>query len=56
MSAPRITIITVCFNSVATIADTLSAVATQRNAHYEHLVVDGASTDGTVELVQRFSP
>lgn len=56
MSAPRITIITVCFNSIATIADTLSAVATQRNAHYEHLVVDGASIDGTVELVRGFSP
>ncbi|HEX7812191.1 MAG TPA: glycosyltransferase family 2 protein [Burkholderiales bacterium] len=56
MSAPRITVITVCFNSVATIADTLSAVAMQRNSDYEHVVVDGASADGTVELVRNFSP
>jgi len=56
MSNPKITVVTVCFNSAATIGDALSAVAMQRNADYEHIVVDGASTDGTVELVRNFSP
>ena len=52
----KISIITVCFNSAQTIHDTLSAVAAQEGADCEHLVIDGASTDGTVEIVRGFRP
>jgi len=44
-------IITVCYNNGATIADTLRSVAAQTWPHYEHIVVDGASRDNTAEVV-----
>lgn len=54
MSAPlRISIVTVSFNSAATIADSLESVASQRYPHVEHIVVDGASSDGTQAVVRQ---
>jgi glycosyltransferase len=50
----RVTIITVAFNAAKTIADTLSSVASQTHPDVEHIVVDGASTDGTQDIVERF--
>ncbi|MCM1067308.1 MAG: glycosyltransferase [Muribaculaceae bacterium] len=44
-------IITVCYNASATIARTLASVAEQSFADYEHLIIDGASTDATVAIV-----
>lgn len=49
----KITIITVSFNSAATISDTLRSVAKQSYADLEHIVIDGGSTDGTVAIVSR---
>ena len=46
-----ITVITVCFNSGATIANTLQSVARQTWPHVEHIVIDGASTDNTLATV-----
>jgi glycosyltransferase involved in cell wall biosynthesis len=51
----KITVITVCYNSAATIADTLRSVANQTYPLIEHIVVDGLSKDGTVEIVNQFS-
>lgn len=51
---PTISIITVSFNSAATIRDTIESVLSQDYPHVEYIVVDGASTDGTVELVQAY--
>ena len=48
----RLSVITVCFNSAATIADTLSSVAAQEGVEIEHIVVDGASTDGTLDAIR----
>jgi glycosyltransferase involved in cell wall biosynthesis len=50
-SKPKLSIITVCFNSVDTIADTIDSVAEQNYPNVEHIVVDGGSTDGTRELI-----
>jgi len=49
----KITVITVSYNSAATIADTMCSVASQTYPDIEHAVVDGASTDGTLEVVKR---
>ncbi|MDD5175196.1 MAG: glycosyltransferase family 2 protein [Sterolibacterium sp.] len=43
--------ITVCFNSQATIEDTLKSVATQTYADVEHIIVDGGSSDDTMAIV-----
>lgn len=48
----KVSIVTVAYNSVATIANTLSSVAAQGHADIEHIVVDGASTDGTLAILQ----
>ena len=51
---PTISVITVSFNSRETIADTIESVAAQTYPRIEHIVVDGASTDGTLEVLQRY--
>lgn len=49
-----ISVITATWNSESTLADCLTSVSRQNYANIEHVVVDGASTDGTVELINRF--
>ena len=49
----KVSIITVSFNSEATIGDTLRSVSAQTHADIEHIVVDGASSDGTLEVVRQ---
>jgi glycosyltransferase involved in cell wall biosynthesis len=48
--AMKISVITVCFNSAATISDTLRSVVDQTHPDVEHVIVDGGSRDDTVEL------
>ncbi len=50
----KITIITASFNSAATIETTLSSVASQTNANVEHIIVDGGSTDGTLDIIDKY--
>jgi glycosyltransferase involved in cell wall biosynthesis len=52
-AAPSITVVTVVKDAVADLPRCLESVARQRYPRLEHLVVDGASTDGTVELLRR---
>lgn len=47
----KVSIVTVTFNSAATVADTLRSVATQTHPDIEHIIVDGASTDATLRIV-----
>ena len=56
MSANPLTIsvITVCFNSANTIARALQSVVEQDWTHIEHIVIDGASTDGTVRVIEQY--
>jgi len=51
----KISVITVSFNSVTTIGETIQSVAAQDYLNREHLIVDGASTDGTADLIRRQS-
>jgi glycosyltransferase involved in cell wall biosynthesis len=49
---PTITIITPCLNAAATLPATLASVRDQRYPRLEHIVIDGGSTDGTVDLLR----
>jgi glycosyltransferase involved in cell wall biosynthesis len=48
----RISVITVTYNSAKTVADTMVSVAMQSYADIEHLVIDGASKDSTLDIVR----
>ena len=51
----KISVVTVCFNSQAHIADALRSIDAQTFQNHEHLVVDGASTDGTLRILESFA-
>ena len=51
---PRISIVTPSFNQAEWIEATLQSVLHQRYPNFEHIVVDGGSTDGTREIVARY--
>ena len=50
----KISIITICYNSAETIEDTLRSVTSQDYADVEYVIVDGASKDNTLEIVNRY--
>ncbi len=50
----KISIVTATYNSAKTISDTLSSVLSQSYADFEHIIIDGKSTDNTLEIVARF--
>lgn len=49
----RISVITVCYNAEKTIADTIRSVHAQDHSDYEHIIIDGASSDGTLAVAER---
>lgn len=51
----KVTIITVCFNSVDTIEETIVSVLSQNYHNLEYIIIDGGSTDGTLALINKFS-
>lgn len=54
MGSLKISVVTPAYNSAATIADTIESVLSQTYANVEHIIVDGASTDDTVEIVKSY--
>lgn len=51
---PLISIITVCRNAVAGIEQTIVSVLSQQYPHIEYILIDGASTDGTVDIIRTY--
>ena len=52
----RISIITVAYNSAKTLPDTIESVLRQSYDDIEYIVVDGASTDDTKDIIRKFEP
>jgi len=50
----KISIITVCLNSVLTIRDTFESVLNQSYSDIDYIVVDGKSTDGTISIIKEY--
>ncbi len=53
---PEITIITVTLNSVKTVERTIKSVLAQKYDKLEYIIVDGGSTDGTLDVIRRYEP
>ena len=51
---PVFSILTASFNRRATIQETLEWVANQTFRSFEHIIVDGGSNDGTIEILKEY--
>lgn len=54
MNTPYFSLITVCYNAEGSIENTLQSAREQTCRDFESVVVDGDSTDGTLDVVRRF--
>ena len=54
MAYPKITIITACLNAARTVEATIRSVLDQNYPNLEYIIIDGVSTDGTLEIVDKY--
>ena len=55
MSLPTFSIITVCRNEEGAIRETCESIVAQEHEDFEWIVIDGGSTDGTLEILNEYS-
>ena len=52
----KVSIITVAYNSEKTLGEAMASVLRQTHKDIEYIVVDGLSTDDTIEVIRSFEP
>lgn len=52
---PKLTIITIVYNNVRDIERTINSVINQTYKKIEYIIIDGKSTDGTLDIVEKYS-
>ena len=51
----KITVITVCHNAAKTLEKTIKSVLNQTYPNIEYIIIDGGSTDDTVDIIKRYA-
>ena len=55
MNNVKISVVTVCYNAVKELERTMLSVLNQTYDNVEYIVIDGGSTDGTVEIIKKYA-
>ena len=50
----RISVITVCLNASKTIEQTILSIINQTYDNIEYIIIDGVSTDGTLDIIKKY--
>ena len=56
MTKGLISIITIVRNGVNEIEETIKSVLSQKNVNLEYIIIDGGSTDGSVDVIRKYEP
>lgn len=56
LDTPLVSVVTVCYNAERHLAAAMESVLAQTYPHIEYLLIDGGSTDGTLDIIRSFEP